>query len=137
MFKTEKGKRVAFLILFLGLLVVEFLIGLFVHDKWIRPYGGDVLIVILLYAFVRSFSLHKPKFLSLWIFLFALFVEWTQVFPLADVLGIHNKFVRVVMGTSFAWEDVIAYALGSVVNVFLDFFLRGACIGEWEKQTKN
>ena len=121
--KTEKEKKIVFLLLFLGLLLIEFLIGIFVHDRLIRPYGGDVLIVILLYALVRVVSLYKPKYLSIWIFMFALFVEWTQVFPLVDILGIHNRFVRVVMGTSFAWGDVIAYALGSVVNVFLDFFL--------------
>src|SRR5277367_2610898 len=34
---------------------VEIFIGTRMHDRVIRPYGGDYLIVILLYCFFRSF----------------------------------------------------------------------------------
>ena len=115
-----KKERIFYLILFLVLLAVEFFIGIFVHDRLIRPYGGDMIVVIVLYAFVRIFSLEKPRALSLWIFLFAVFVEITQVFPLVDVLGIQNRFLRIVMGTSFVPEDLLAYAIGSIVNVLFD-----------------
>ena len=115
-----KKERLFYLILFLVLLAVEFFIGIFVHDRLIRPYVGDVIVVIVLYAFVRIFTLEKPHALSLWIFLFAVLVEITQVFPLVDLLGIKNRFLRVVMGTSFVPEDLLAYAIGSVVNVLFD-----------------
>ena len=32
--------------MFLFLLLTELFIGIFVHDRFIRPYAGDVLVVI-------------------------------------------------------------------------------------------
>lgn len=37
------------------LLCIEIYIGAYVRDAWIRPYGGDFLVVILLYCLLRSF----------------------------------------------------------------------------------
>ena len=102
------------------LLAAEFAIGLFVHDRFIRPYFGDVLIVILLYVMVRIIFPRKMPFLSLGILLFAILTEVTQCIPLVDVLGIHNRFLRVVMGTSFAWGDLVAYFAGSLINFAQD-----------------
>lgn len=118
--KKEGTCRLFFLILFLAILMVEIMIGMFVHDGFIRPYVGDVLVVILLYALVRVFFLQKPVYLSPWIFLFAVFVEGTQLIPLVDLLGIKNHVLRVLMGTSFSWGDMIAYAAGTVVNFAID-----------------
>lgn len=36
-------KRLPYIIAFVILLVTEIYIGVFVHDKFIRPYVGDVL----------------------------------------------------------------------------------------------
>lgn len=113
-------KKWIYLIVFLILLAVEFFIGIFVHDRFIRPYVGDVIVVVVLYFLIRCISPEKPTFLCLWIFLFAVFVEVTQVFPLVDLLGIRNRFLRVVMGTSFSWNDMIAYLAGSIVNLIMD-----------------
>ena len=115
-----KKKKCIYFIAFLILLAVEFFIGLFVHDRFIRPYVGDVIVVIVLYFLIRSIFPEKPAFLCLWIFLFAVLVEVTQIFPLVDLLGIKNRFIRVVMGTSFSWKDMIAYIAGSVVNLIMD-----------------
>ena len=45
------GYLAAFVILFL----IEAAIALWVHDRFIRPYIGDVLVVVLVYVFVRIF----------------------------------------------------------------------------------
>ena len=113
-------KRWTYFLLFVILLAVEFFIGIFVHDRFIRPYVGDVIVVVVLYFLIRSIFPEKPAFLCLWIFLFAVFVEVTQIFPLVDLLGIKNRFIRVVMGTSFSWKDMIAYIAGSAVNLIMD-----------------
>ena len=44
-----------YFLLTLLLLGVEIFIGACMHDAVIRPYGGDVLVVILLYCLIRSF----------------------------------------------------------------------------------
>ncbi|MCW5910752.1 MAG: DUF2809 domain-containing protein [Cyclobacteriaceae bacterium] len=44
-----------YLVWSLAIFIAEVLIALFVHDSFIRPYVGDVLVVILIYCFVKSF----------------------------------------------------------------------------------
>ncbi len=54
-YMNEKVKmRKMFIVLAVLLIAVEFIIGIFVHDRFIRPYFGDVLVVIVLYAIVRA-----------------------------------------------------------------------------------
>ncbi len=48
---TFIGSRWFYAICFIGLFIVETLIALFVRDAFIRPYMGDVLVVILIYFF--------------------------------------------------------------------------------------
>ncbi|MBP5282552.1 MAG: DUF2809 domain-containing protein [Lachnospiraceae bacterium] len=116
--------RLRHILLALLLFAEEVYIGVMVHDRFVRPYVGDLLVVVLLYFFVRIFFVKKPKYLSIWIFLFAVFVELTQIAPLADVLGIKNKLIRVLMGTSFAWGDILAYLMGSVINFVWDLRIK-------------
>lgn len=100
---------VAFVILFL----VEVCIALFVDDKIIRPYGGDFLVVIMIYYFLKSFIKTKVNYLLLFVLLFAYTIEIGQLFDMVALLGVEDiKVMRVVLGTSFSWGDMIAYTLG-------------------------
>ncbi len=100
---------VAFVILFL----VEVCIALFVDDKIIRPYGGDFLVVIMIYYFLKSFVKTKVNYLLLFVLLFAYTIEIGQLFDMVALLGVEDiKVMRVVLGTSFSWGDMIAYTLG-------------------------
>lgn len=119
-----KKMRKRHVLLTLLLFAEEIYIGVMVHDRFVRPYVGDLLVVMLLYFFVRIFFVKKPVFLSVWILLFAIFVELTQLLPLVDVLGIKNKLIRVLMGTSFAWGDMLAYLMGSVINFVWDLRIK-------------
>ncbi|MCR4711605.1 MAG: DUF2809 domain-containing protein [Clostridia bacterium] len=102
------------------LLACEILIGLFAHDSFIRPYFGDTLVVILLWALIRTVIPQKAVWLSGAIFLFAVLVELSQLIPLADLLGIENRLIRTLMGTSFAIGDIIAYAVGCLITFCID-----------------
>ena len=66
-----KKKRMLNFIMFIALIIIETLIALYVHDKVVRPYIGDVLVVIVLYYFVRIFVPEKGKLLPLYIFIFS------------------------------------------------------------------
>lgn len=95
------------------LLTVEVLIALFVHDNFIRPYVGDVLVVIVIYTFVRVFVPKGFRLLPLWIFLFAAGVECLQYFHLVELLGVQdNVFLRVLLGSVFDVKDIVCYACG-------------------------
>lgn len=104
----------AFLILF----ITEVFIALFVKDKIIRPFIGDVLVVILMYTFIRGISGKPIKGLPIYLFLFAVVVEITQYFHLVDKLGLrNNKFMSAIMGTSFDIRDILCYFIGTVILI--------------------
>ena len=100
-----KRKRLLFAVSAVILLVIEILIGLFVRDSFVRPYLGDTIVVILLWCIIRIVIPDRCVWLSGAVFLFAVIVEVSQIFPLCDLLGIRNGLIRTLMGTSFAWRD--------------------------------
>ncbi|WP_010251080.1 ribosomal maturation YjgA family protein [Acetivibrio cellulolyticus] len=112
--KINKKYLITFLILF----AVEVLIALFVHDKIIRPFIGDVLVIVLMYTFIRGITQKAIKGLPIYLFLFAVIVEVTQYFHLVDMLGLRdNKLLSTIMGTSFDIRDVLCYFAGTVILV--------------------
>lgn len=112
--KTQKEKaRIKYSVLFLLLLMTEVLIARYVHDDFIRPYIGDMLVVIVLYCFVRIWIPEKFRLLPLYIFLFAAVVEGLQYFDIVAVLGLEdNVFLRVLIGSVFDWKDILCYGIG-------------------------
>jgi hypothetical protein len=102
-----------FLGLFLFILAVEIEIALHWHDAWVRPYGGDALSVVLVYALVRAFREVQPWRLALGVLGVALAVELAQYARMLAWLGVENAFVRTVLGSEFDWGDLLAYALGA------------------------
>lgn len=109
-------KRLFYAIVFLFLLIVEILIALFVHDRFVRPYVGDMIVVVVVYCFVRIVIPERFRLMPLWVFLFAVCVEVLQYFRIVEVLGVEkNAFLRTLIGTSFSWEDIFCYAVGCVV----------------------
>ena len=112
----KKRTRIKYGITFLFLLLVEVLIALYVHDNFIRPYIGDVLVVIVIYCFVRIWIPEKCRLLPLYVFLFAAAVEGLQYFNLVSVLGLEeNVFMRVLLGSVFDWKDILCYGIGCAV----------------------
>mgnify|MGYP002682161151 CR=1 FL=1 len=109
----------AFFILF----ITEVLIALFVRDKIIRPFIGDVLVIILMYTFIRGVIKGPIKNLPIYLFLFAVMVEITQYFHLVDRLGLRdNKLMATIMGTSFDVRDILCYLIGTVILIIWEKF---------------
>lgn len=117
-------QRIIYAVLFVVIFVVEVLIALFVRDNFIRPYGGDILVTILICCFVRIFFPEKVKLLPVWVFLFALAVEIGQYFDYVSLLGLgDSKFFCTVLGTGFSFIDILCYALGCVIFFVCESFL--------------
>ena len=101
---------------FVLLLIVEVLIALFVRDRFIRPYGGDILVTVLICCFVRIFFPKKIKLLPLLVFLFAAAVEVGQYFDYVTLLGLGEiEFFRILRGTSFSVADIFCYGAGGLL----------------------
>lgn len=83
------------------------------HDAIIRPYGGDFLVVILLYCMVKTCVNTPPPITACGVLVFAYLIEISQYFHLVEVLGWeHSKIACTVMGTFFSFIDLLAYTLG-------------------------
>lgn len=114
------------------LFVVEVCIALFVHDNFIRPYIGDVLVVILIYCFVKSFLKVSVTKAAIFVLLFAFSIETLQYLTIVEKLGLgNNKLAKTVIGTSFSWEDILAYIAGIMTVIVFERFL------PFEKRSKD
>ncbi len=120
-----KRNRIIYAVLFAVLLITEVVIALFVHDRIIRPYIGDVLVTLLLCALIRSFIPDKIRFLAVYVFIFSVFVEVGQYFNYVKLLGLSDiKFFSILMGTSFSWIDIICYAVGCLIFFVIEITLK-------------
>ena len=117
------NKRKPYILATIILLIIEVLIALFVHDNFIRPYVGDILVVVVLYTFVRIFIPEKCRLLPLYIFLFAAAVELLQYFKIVELLGLQgNRFFSVLIGTVFDVKDIVCYGVGCVLLGMFELF---------------
>lgn len=102
-------------------LIIEILIAVFVHDAFVRPFLGDMLVVILIYTFIKAFikiSYLKAAFI---VWIFAILVEVSQHFNLIGILGLQDSEMgKAVLGNSFSWMDILMYSLGIILILFVE-----------------
>ena len=105
----------------LVLLAVEVGIALFVHDTIVRPFVGDVLVVVLIYGFLQAVSPRPYPRMAAAVLLLACGVEVLQYFDYVKVLHLENKRVlSTALGRTFAWNDFLAYFTGYLLIRFFD-----------------
>ena len=109
-------KRIIYGIITLILLITEVIIALYVHDNFIRPYIGDMIVVILIYTIIRIVIPEKVVWLPLYVFLFACFTEFMQYINIVKLLGLEgNRVISIAVGSVFDWADVICYGIGCIL----------------------
>ena len=121
-------KRLPYIIIFIIIFVVETLIALFVHDDFVRPYIGDVIVMWAVYCLAQiilggKYGSYKVAVGSL---IFAFMVEILQKFHIADVLSVENPILRTVIGTSYAAADLLCYLAGTAF-IFAGIFIYRKC----------
>jgi hypothetical protein len=107
-----------------GLLLLEILIALFMHDRFIRPYAGDFLATILLYCLLRSFLEAAAWRVAVAAVAISYLIEGLQYINLLGRLGWHSRVARIVFGSHFEWGDMLAYTLGGLFALAVSL-----CIG--------
>jgi hypothetical protein len=110
-----------YFLLALLLFSMEFYIGTNIRDSFVRPYGGDFLVVILLYCLVKSFINFPVLLTAAWVLLYAFAVEISQYFHLVNLLGLqHSKIARILLGASFSFVDMGMYTLGILLVIVVE-----------------
>ncbi|BAY11204.1 ribosomal maturation YjgA family protein [Calothrix sp. NIES-2098] len=117
MFTFNKKYFYFTLILFL----IEVGIAVFIDDGFIRPFIGDVLVVILIYCFVRAFWNINSTIVALSVLVFSCIIEILQYFNFVNQLGWQKyKIIAVALGSTFDWKDIIAYTIGTATVLWLE-----------------
>jgi hypothetical protein len=103
------------------LLLTEVLIALHLHDSFIRPFGGDVLVVILLYCMLKSVVTLKVNTAAIIVLLIAYIIEMLQYLNIVYILGWGNSpLARTLIGTTFTWIDILAYTIGIIIVLLIE-----------------
>lgn len=111
--------------LFLLLLGTEVYIALYVHDNFVRPYLGDVLVVVLLWSGARVLWPRGLPWLPGAAAGLACAVEAGQYFGLVDRLRLgHIPFFRVLLGSVFDWADLLCYLAGGGIALLAEAAVR-------------
>ena len=99
----------------IGILAVEIYIGACVRDAWVRPYAGDLLAVVLVYATLRMVLALPAPALGTVSFLVGAIVEAIQYLGIPEILGIaHHPLLAVVVGTTFQFNGKTCWPTPSV-----------------------
>lgn len=118
---TKVRKR--YMMYFLLFLFVEIGIAVFLQDTFIRPYVGDMLVVVVLTFFLRIFLGNTCRLLPFFVFLFAAGVEILQYFHFIELLGFaDNRFLSVLLGATFDAKDILCYFMGMLALFFYQKF---------------
>lgn len=117
--------RTRHLLIVIAVFIAEILVATaFSNITFVRSYIGDFLVVILLYHLVRVFFDIPPSTLAFFVFMFACSVEVSQHFHLVDALGLpRGGLLSILIGTSFSWLDILAYALGCLASFLVALYL--------------
>ena len=121
--KIERTGKLHYAIWFVILLLIEIYIALEVNDKVIRPYGGDFLVVMLIYCFLMVITRFRIPAAIFIVFVFSLIVEFLQLSNLIHHIPEHfGPAPRIILGHSFSWLDILAYILGLTTVYLAEYF---------------
>ncbi|MBQ0769130.1 MAG: DUF2809 domain-containing protein [Bizionia sp.] len=111
-----------FFILFILLFLTEVAIAFFLKSGFIRHTFGDYLVVIMLFYGVKSVFKIAAIPLSLGVLIFAFSIECLQLTPLLSALNLEDStLAKLILGCNFSYQDLIAYTLGIVTVLIIDF----------------
>lgn len=108
--------KLTYFLIFIALLATEVFIAIFVHDGFVRPYIGDVLVVGVICAFFRIFIPERIRLLPVLTSALAAGVELLQLVDFVDVIGLSDsRFFSILLGRTFDIKDIVCYVAGGLI----------------------
>lgn len=118
-------KRMKYLLGFIITIILEVLIALHVHDNFIRPYVGDILVIICIYLLLRTIIPDKIKYLALYVLILGIIVEVMQYFNFTNMISGRSRILKIALGSTFDIKDIVCYVIGYIIIVFTEIKLKG------------
>lgn len=99
----------------IALLSIEVLIARHAHG-WLRFFWGDVLIIITLFAAIRTIIHNSTPRTLIGLLTFATLIECAQFMHIPQKIGLKaHSALSLSLGATFDWLDLLAYALGAAI----------------------
>jgi Protein of unknown function (DUF2809) len=110
-----------------ALLIAALLLGMevciatvFRHVAWVRGFLGDLLAVVFVYYLLKSVIRAPPWKLAVTALLVGYALEACQYLTRAAHLVIHNRLLRILVGSTPDLWDMLAYTLGFVLILAIE-----------------
>lgn len=105
-------KRLSAACCFAALLAAEILIGKYAGG-FVRDYLGDVLVIPLIYCFIRIFYVRPAAWLPAAVGSLGILAEVIQYGNFCDRFGIdRGSMLGIMLGSVADWRDVACYVVG-------------------------
>jgi hypothetical protein len=105
------------------LFITEIAIAYFHFNPFIRGFLGDVLVMLLLYSFLKIFIKNNVFNIAISVLGFAFLVELLQFLKLSEILKIKSKIILTVLGSVFDVWDLVAYFIGFLLILLIEKLL--------------
>ena len=117
--------RLRYLLVALFIFLIEVAIAKeIIRGPYVRGSIGDILVIMLIYAFIRGTLGLKPLVTASLAFGFGVCAESLQYFHLADRLGLEpDGILHTVLGNTATFSDLVMYAIGGLLAWGLDGYL--------------
>lgn len=116
--KFNKTYTLITLLLFL----TEVCIAVYLKTGFIRHTVGDFLVVILMYSFFKVFIEDNHFKIAISVLAFAFVIEFLQLTNYLKLFNLQdNYFAKLILGSSFHASDLVAYTLGIITVIALEY----------------
>lgn len=127
-----KRRLIYFMLSVICFMACVLIVRLFSGNQFIRGFAGDIVVILLIYFFVKIFKDFKPLKLAIFTLLLAFTTEFLQYLKLISVLGLEqNIFAQLIIGAVFDPLDLVAYAIGAIIVYTIDINLIGKKYTYW------
>lgn len=116
-----KKRLVYFSLAILCFIICVLIVKLFNNNPLIRGFIGDIVVIWLIYFFIKGFyDFHSLK-LAVFTLALAFATEFLQYLKLIAFFGLeHNAMARLILGSVFDPYDLMAYTVGAVLVYIID-----------------
>lgn len=119
--KLKFNKR--YLIIALLIFLIEVYIAFVIKTGFIRYTLGDYLVVILGYALIRGCTNLKVLTSAMVMLFIAFVIEFLQLTPFLSYFNLENNLTaKLIFGTTFQVDDLIAYTLGIITILLIEHY---------------